>query len=264
MQVRCEVRDQTILWVTLDADGGVAAMDPGSMSALADAWRRLRDDPDIRVAVLTASGDVTFCVGSNLKTFIPLLQSGELDPRDNQEAYMKGITGAVYKPVVAAVNGDCLGGGLEILTCTDIRLTVDHARFGLPECRWGVFPGGGGTVRLMRQLAYVHAMELMLTGAMISAARAREIGLVNSVVAPGMLHEEAHAMATMIAANGPLAVRRIKESAIRSIDLPLDAAYDFESMTGIEVFHSADAGEGLAAFKEKRTPEFRDGAQPRA
>src|SRR3954469_22627739 len=164
-----EVREGGILWLTVDAPDALNALDPESMAALADAWVRLRDDETLRVAVLTGSGERAFCVGSNLKTFIPRLQSGELDPRENQEAYLKGTIGPLPKPIVGAVNGDCLGGGMELLTCTDVRLSVPTARFGLPEPRWGVFPGGGGTVRLSRQIAYVDAMDIMLTGRLVSA-----------------------------------------------------------------------------------------------
>ena len=143
-----EIRDDNILWLTLDDPSAMNAFDPQSMAALGEAWVRYRDDDALRVAVVTGAGERAFSVGSNLKTFIPLLQSGAMNPRDNQEAYMKGSVGLVPKPVIAAVNGDCLGGGMELLTCTDIRLTVPTARFGQPEPRWGLYPGGGGTVRL--------------------------------------------------------------------------------------------------------------------
>jgi enoyl-CoA hydratase len=248
-----EVRDGSILWITLDAP----TFDPGSMAALAQAWVRLRDDDALKVAVVTGSGERAFSYGSNLKTFIPRLQSGEMDPRENQEAYMKGALGPVGKPVVAAVNGDCLGGGMELLTCTDIRLTVPEARFGQPECRWGVFPGGGGTVRLPRQIAYVHAMDILLTGRMLSAQEAVAIGLDNRIVERAELEREALRTARTIAGNGSLAVQRIKQAVWRQADMALDEAYEMESALGVDVFHSDEAREGLAAFAEKREPRFR-------
>jgi enoyl-CoA hydratase/carnithine racemase len=247
-----EVREGGILWLTVDAPDALNALDPASMAALADAWVRLRDDDGLRVAVLTGSGERAFCVGSNLKTFIPRLQSGELDPRDNQEAYMKGSLGPVFKPVIAAVNGDCLGGGMELLTCTDVRLTVGTARFGQPECRWGLYPGGGGTVRLPRQIGYAHAMDILLTGRLITAREALAMGLVNRVVGQSELEPEALSVARLIAANGMLAVRRIKEAVWRQADLPLAAAYELESALGEDVFRSDEAREGLAAFAQKR------------
>jgi enoyl-CoA hydratase len=251
-----EVRDGSILWLTLDEPGAMNAFDPESMAALGQAWVRYREDDALRVAVVTGAGDRAFSVGSNLKTFIPRLQSGEMSPRDNQEAYMKGAVGLVPKPVIAAVNGDCLGGGMELLTCTDIRLTVPTARFGQPEARWGLYPGGGGTVRLPRQIGYVHAMDVLLTGRMLSAQEAVAMGIVNRIVEREHLEDDAMDVARKIAANGPFAVRRIKEAVWRTWDLPLEEAYELESQLGEEVFRSDDANEGLAAFAEKRTPSF--------
>lgn len=243
-----EILDESILWVTLDAPERLNTFDPESMAALARAWARLRDDGALKVAVVTGAGERAFSVGSNLKTFIPRLQSGELDPRENQEAYMKGTLGPVYKPIIAAVNGDCLGGGMELLTCTDLRLSVPHARFGQPECRWNLFPGGGGTVRLPRQVAHVHAMDILLTGRMLKAEEALRIGLINRIVEPADLAGEALALARQVAANGALAVQRIKEAVLRQADLPLADAYELESELGVDVFRSEEAAEGLARF----------------
>jgi enoyl-CoA hydratase len=247
-----EIRDDAILWITLDAPERLNTFDPESMAALARAWMRFRDDGELKVAVITGAGDRAFSVGSNLKTFIPRLQSGEMDPRENQEAYMKGTLGPVYKPIVAAVNGDCLGGGMELLTCTDLRLSVPTARFGQPECRWNLFPGGGGTVRLPRQVAYVHAMDILLTGRMLSADEAVRIGLINRIVEPAALEDEALALARQVAANGTLAVQRSKESVLRGADLPLAEAYELESELGVDVFRSEEAAEGLARFAARR------------
>lgn len=255
--IREELRGDCVLWLTLDDPVALNAFDPEAMAALARAWARLRDDDALKVAVVTGAGERAFSVGSNLKTFIPRLQSGEMDPRDNQEAYMKGSPGPVFKPIVAAVNGDCLGGGLELLTCTDIRLTVPEARFGQPECRWGVYPGGGGTTRLPRQIGYVHAMDILLTGRLLSAEEALAVGLVNRLVERDALEAEAMRVARTIAGNGTLAVQRIKEAVWRQADLPLGEAYELESQLGEDVFHSEEAREGLAAFAEKRDPSFR-------
>ena len=260
--IREEVRDGSIFWLTLDAPASLNAFDPESMAGLARAWTRLRDDESLRVAVVTGAGERAFSVGSNLKTFIPRLQSGEMDPRENQEAYMKGSLGPVFKPIVAAVNGDCLGGGMELLTCSDIRLSVPGARFGQPECRWGVFPGGGGTVRLPRQIPYVHAMDILLTGRLLSAEEARAMGVINRIVEPEQLEDEALELARVIAGNGSLAVQRIKEAVWRRADLPLDEAYELESTLGEGVFRSDEAHEGLAAFAEKRDPAFRRSLVP--
>ena len=255
-----DVREQHILWLTLDEPAALNAFDPESMAALARSWSRFRDDDELRVAVVTGAGDKSFSVGSNLKTFIPRLQSGELDPRDNQEAYLKGAIGPISKPIIGAVNGDCLGGGMELLTCTDVRISVPTARFGLPEPRWGVFPGGGGTVRLSRQIAYVDAMDIMLTGRLVSAEEAVAMRIINRIVPAEALEDEAMKVARMIAGNGSLALRRIKESVYRGADLPLADAYELESELGVDVFRSDEAKEGLAAFAEKREPAFRHAA----
>ncbi|MCW2993385.1 MAG: Enoyl-CoA hydratase/isomerase, partial [Conexibacter sp.] len=254
MAVRVEVREDVVLWITLDAPEALNAFEPESMAAMADAWARLRDEPELRAGVITGAGERAFCVGSNLKSFIPRLQSGELGPRDNEGCYLKGPAGPVYKPVIAAVNGDCLGGGLELLTCADLRLSVPTARFGLPECRWGVYPGGGGTSRLPRQIAYVHAMDMLLTGRLVPAGEALSMGLVNRIVERDALDDAALDLALQVAGNGTLAVQAIKEAVARGADLPLEEAYVLESDLGAAVFRSAEAAEGLAAFAEKREP----------
>jgi enoyl-CoA hydratase len=149
---------------------------------------------------------------------------------------------------------------MELLTCTDLRLSVPTARFGQPECRWGVFPGGGGTVRLPRQIATIDALDILLTGRMLTADEAVAMRLVNRLVPSARLEAEAMALARRIAGNGPLAVARILEAVRRQADLPLALAYRLESELGDEVFRSAQAAEGLAAFAQKRAPAFADGA----
>lgn len=255
--IRTEVREGVYFWITLDEPGALNALDPDSMAALGEAWVRFRDDDELLVAIVTGAGERAFTVGSNLKTFVPRLQNGEMDPRENQEAYMKGELGPVFKPVIAAVNGDCLGGGTELLTCTDIRISVPGARFGLPEARWAVFPGGGGTTRLPRQIGYARAMDMLLTGRMVPAEEAKEIGLINEIVEPDRLEARASEIAREIAGNGTVAVRKIKESVWRQMDLPLEEAYELESALGLEAFHDEQAKEGMAAFTEKRDPDFR-------
>jgi enoyl-CoA hydratase len=252
-----EIKDDVVLWITFDAPQALNAFDPDEMAAIAKAWERFRDDDDLLVAVIRGAGERSFSVGSNLKTFIPRLNSGELHPAENQEAYHKGTLGPILKPIIAAVNGDCLGGGMEMLTTTDIRLTAPHARFGLPEPRWGVFPGGGGTTRLPRQMPYAWAMEILLTGAMIDAEEALRIGLVNRIVAADELDAEAQRLALQIASNGPRAIRAIKESVLRGLAMSLEDAYVFETELVVDVFQTDEAREGLAAFAEKREPSFR-------
>jgi len=252
-----EVKDDVVLWVTFDSPESLNAFDPDEMAAIARAWERFRDDDDLLVAVVRGAGERSFSVGSNLKTFIPRINSGELSPAENQEAYHKGSLGPILKPIIGVVNGLCLGGGMELLTTTDIRLAAPHARFGLPEARWGVFPGGGGTTRLPRQMPYAWAMEILLTGAMFDADQALRMGLINRIVESDRLDAEAQALALQIASNGPQATRAIKDSVINGLEMSLADAYVYETELVSEVFQTDEAREGLAAFAEKREPSFR-------
>lgn len=252
-----DIKDDVVLWITFDNQEALNAFDPDEMAAIGRAWERFRDDDELLVAVVRGAGERSFSVGSNLKTFIPRLNSGEMHPAENEEAYHKGKLGQIFKPIIAAVNGHCLGGGMEMLTTTDIRLSVPHASFGLPEPRWGVFPGGGGTTRLPRQMPFPWAMEILLTGDMIDAEEALRIGLINRIVPAAELDAEAQKLALRIADNGPRAIRAIKESVLRGLEMPLADAYLYETELVVDVFQDEEAKEGLAAFAEKRRPDFR-------
>lgn len=254
--IRTEVREENILWITFDDPESRNAMDAETMQELADTWRRFADDDSLRVAVITGAGEKSFCAGANLKKLVPKIQAGELKAADNQEAYMKGELAPVDKPVIAAINGDCMGGGFEVMLSTDIRITADHARFGLPEVNWGLFPGGGGTVRLPRQVPRAIAMEIMMSGEFFDADRAYEIGLVNKVVPAAELEDAALAMAKRIGRNGPIAVQRVKASVREGIDLPIAEAFNRELDLADQVFADDEAAEGLKAFAEKRQPNF--------
>lgn len=254
--IRSEVREENILWITFDDPESRNAMDAETMQELAETWRRFADNDALRVAVITGAGEKSFCAGANLKKLVPKIQAGELRAADNQEAYMKGDIEPVDKPVIAAINGDCMGGGFEVMLSTDVRIAADHARFGLPEVNWGLFPGGGGTVRLPRQVPHAIAMEIIMSGEFFDAVRAYEIGLVNRVVPYAELEEAALAMARRIGRNGPLAVKRVKASVREGIDLPIADAFNRELEIADQVFADDEAAEGLNAFAEKRLPKF--------
>ena len=162
----------------------------------------------------------------------------------------------LYKPVIAAVNGFAIAGGMEIVQATDIRITSENARFGLQEAKWGLFPLGGSTVRLPRQVPYCRAMEIMLTGELIDAEEALRIGLINRVVPADRLMSEVEKIADRIIRNGPLSLRNIKKSVINCMGLTIEEGLDLEYRLGQEVFHSRDAREGPLAFMEKREPAF--------
>lgn len=240
------------------------AINPEMMVRLADAWTEFQGDDALRVAVLTGNGD-TFCAGADLGRLIPLLTKARApedewdrrlldDPTIFQRAILRRFE--LWKPVIAAVNGAALAGGCEILQATDIRLAAPEASFGLPEPKRGIVPGGGSLVRLVRQIPYVRAMQILLTGDPLPAQTALEVGFVNEIVPREKLVERAFEIAARIAENGPLAVRKIKEVAIRSQGRPWDEAFQIEDEASREVMRSSDAREGPRAFMEKRKANF--------
>jgi enoyl-CoA hydratase len=254
-----------IAWLTMNRPQRRNALSPQMMVQMAEAWVDFRDDPAMRVAILTGAGDISFCAGADLQLLIPLM-SGARQPENEwdhrlladmtmmQKALLRDFE--LYKPVIAAVNGFALAGGTEILQATDIRLATPKATFGLSETKRGIIPAGGSLVRLARQIPYCKAMEILLTGDPISAEEAWRIGLINEIVPQEQLMERAVAFAQRIAANGPLAVRQCKEVVIRSSGLPLQEAYQIENEAAAKVYTSKDAMEGPLAFMEKRPPRF--------
>ena len=242
------------------------AINPEMLCRLADAWQDVNDDPEVRVAILTGTGDEAFCAGADLDRLVRMMQGlrppeTEFDERIKNDVSLiyKGLLRNydVYKPIIAAVRGFCVAGGLEILNCTDIRVAADDAQFGLAEVKWSLFPMGGSTVRLPRQIAFPLAMEILLTGERISAAEAHRIGLVNKVVPASQVMAEARRYADIINANGPLAVQAVKRSALAGLGVPTAKALEQELEIGIPVSMSEDAREGPKAFKEKRKPVFK-------
>jgi enoyl-CoA hydratase len=242
------------------------AINPEMLCRLADAWQDINDDPDVRVGILTGAGDKAFCAGADLDKLIRMMQGlrppeTEFDERikNDYTIIYKGLLRnfQVTKPLIAAVRGFCVAGGTEILTCTDIRIAGDDARFGLAEVKWSLFPMGGSTVRLPRQISYCNAMEILLTGEQLSAERALQMGLINKVVAPAQVMPEAIRYADILRANGPLAVQAVKRSVLAGIGLPPEQALEKEMEIGIPVSISEDCKEGTKAFKEKRKPMFK-------
>ena len=164
----------------------------------------------------------------------------------------------LYKPIVAAINGTCVAGGMEMLGGCDLRIAADTATFGVMEPKRGLFAGGGTTVRLPRQIPYPAAMELLLCADQVPAQRAYEMGLLNEVCAPGDVMERALDYARRITANGPFAVRKTKESVLTGLAVDMKEAYRIESSLSSEVFSSEDAVEGPRAFAEKRPPVWKN------
>lgn len=255
MPVRYEVRNRVAL-ITLDRPEAMNALDPPMLFGLAEAWDRAEEDDDVWVVVVTGAGTEAFCVGADLKVTIPATTGAEgVEPVRFPNMARTLLRGRFYpKPVVAAVNGHCIAGGLEMLLSTDLRYAGTGASFALQEVKWGLFPLAGSTVRLPRQIPYCRAMELLLVGDRVGAAEALAMGLVNEVVDDPLAR--ALEVAERITQNGPVAVRKIKESVVRGLGMSMDLAYAEELRLGAEVFASDDAKEGPAAFAEKRDPRF--------
>lgn len=256
MPVTFTLDDDGIAVITIDRPERLNAMDAEHYRALSDAWVRVRDDAAVRVAVITGAGDRAFTVGADIKSFLtapPQLSEMWLTQRDL--LLNRGLE--VWKPVIAAVNGMCLGGGMTLLFATDIRIAASHANFSLAEVKRGIIPGNGGTQRALAQLPHAIAMEMLLTGEPIDAEVALRHGLVNRVVPREALMEAALAMARRVAANAPLAVQAAKELALRSRDMDLASGLRLEQLINRMLQFSEDAAEGPRAFAEKRPPTFR-------
>ena len=241
------------------------ALSPEMLVRMAEAWRTVRDDPAIRVAVLTGAGQRAFCAGADLGRLIPLLTrqrppDDEWDDKllSDRAAFGDGLLrGFVLdKPVIAAINGDALAGGTELVLATDLRIAAEGVTLGLTEVARGLIPGGGGVSRLPQQVPYCKAMEILLLGESISVEEAWRIGLVNETVPRADVGGRARQMAERIASNGPLAVQAVKYAVRRSSGLSLPEALTIETDAGRPVFRSRDAIEGPLAFMEKRDPNF--------
>ena len=253
--------------ITIDRPEARNSLDLYHFRDLANAWRRFRDDPDDWVAIITGV-EGHFMSGADLKTYIPQVTKlqkeiaagdvKEIDGcrlSDGTYAVLRNVK--IYKPIIAAVDGPCVAGGMEMLGGIDIRLATDRATFGVMEPKRGLFAGGGTTVRLPRQLAYPAAMEFLLTAEAFPASRALELGLLNEIVSGTDLQERALWWAGRITVNAPLAVQATKESVLRGLAVDQREAYKIETELAGKVFSSDDAKEGPKAFAEKRDPEWK-------
>jgi E-phenylitaconyl-CoA hydratase len=255
MSVDLELTEGIAL-VRINRPDALNALDESAYAQLSGAWAEVRDNSDIRAAVVTGAGDRAFCVGADIKTYLgrerPL---SELWQTQRGQLLNRGIE--LWKPVIAAVNGLCLGGGMTLLLATDIRLAVPQAKFGLPEVKRGVIAANGGTQRVLEQLPYALAMELLLTAETWDAQRAERWGLVNRIVPPAALIEEAMKTAALVVANAPLAVQATKELAIRSRDMERSVGLRMEQAM-LEILRKTDdAAAAAAAFRDRTTPCFK-------
>jgi len=255
MSIDLKVDDTGVALITINRPERRNAFDLEHYQQISRAWERVRDDPQIRVAIITGAGDKAFSSGADLKTFVgrkAAMSDFWLTQKD--QLLNRGLE--VWKPVIAAVNGYCVGGGMTLLLATDIRIAVPHATFALAEVKRGIIAANGGTQRCIAQLPYAIAMEVLLTGDAIGAATAERWGLINKVVPPERLLDEAMAYARRIAANAPLAIQATKELAVKAPELGLAAGLRMEQFTNKLLSATADAREGALAFQEKRPAQF--------
>lgn len=251
--------------VTLDRPEKANSLDPPTLRALAEAWRRIAGDPEIRCAVLTGAGDRVFCAGMDMTTTIPISQRfarGEPIDAESFEGLRSVATALLAgfdlgKPLVCAINGHARAGGFDLMLAAEIRYAVPHATFALEEVALGLYPTGNATVLLPRQVGWVHAHELLLTARPIDAQRAAAIGLVNEVVPAAKLLPTALVTADAIAGNAPLAVRETRRGLREILPLSLEEAYRRQEEIGRPLRATEDAREAQRAFVEKRKPVWR-------
>lgn len=248
--------EEGIAVVTVNRPDKLNALNAQVLDELEDAFKRAFEDDSVCVVILTGAGDKAFVAGADIGEIAELNgTTGKVFAKRGQRLLNMIETGP--KPVIAAVNGYALGGGNEIAMACHIRIASKTAKFGQPEVKLGVIPGYGGTQRLPRLVGRGMALELILTGDMIDAERAHQIGLVNRVVEPERLLEEAKTLARRIMSNGPFAVRASIEAVNRGLNLPLNEGLLIEADLFADCCATEDKNEGTKAFLEKRKPSFK-------
>jgi len=261
MAILYEKKDKIAI-ITINRPEAMNAIDPETSEELGKAWVDFRDDPNLWVGILTGAGEKAFSAGADLKTMIPMLAKlSTIERREREEKFpgLGGITRGlnIWKPIIAAINGFCLAGGLEMALSCDLRVAAEHANFGLMEVSRGIIPGAGGTQRLPRMIPIAKAMEMILMAQRIDAQEALRLGLVNRVVPLADLMPTAMKMAEAISQNAPLAVRAAKEAIIRGLSTTLEEGLRLESVLQSYLLKTEDAVEGPKAFAEKRKPQFK-------
>lgn len=258
-------RDGAVAVLTFNRPERRNAISPEVACRFADAMDEIAGDDTIRAIVLTGAGDLAFCSGGDLALSLPLLSGARApetdwdrrfltDARVHERTAMRGFE--MPKPIVAAVNGPCMAGGMEILLATDIRLAAPHASFALPEAARGVIPFAGALARLPRQVPYAVAMEMLVANVPLSAERALQHGLINAIHPVAELRAAAIDMANRIAGHAPVSVQAIKTTVTRAMGRTLAEGYALEDAAKAEVMATEDAREGPRAFMEKRPPKY--------
>jgi enoyl-CoA hydratase len=246
-------KDGAVGVVTLNRPQALNALSYGLVKDLSLAMQELDQDPEVRAIVVTG-GEKVFAAGADIKE---MADRGPFDERIQERLAYRDKINKITKPVIAAVSGFALGGGCELAMSCDIIIASENARFGQPEVNLGIIPGSGGTQRLTHVLGKHRAMELVLTGDMLSASDAERLGLVNRVVPAELVLEEAKNVAKKIATKPALAIKAAKEAVLKAANAPLDEGLEFERKSFYLLFASEDRSEGMKAFLEKRKAEFK-------
>ncbi|MEE9203078.1 MAG: enoyl-CoA hydratase-related protein [Dehalococcoidia bacterium] len=244
-----------VAYFTFNRPEALNAFNPDQVQEFSQALIDFRDGDAVWVGIVTGMGERAFCAGADIKTLLPKLQGEWSAPGAMPPNIMRGLE--VYKPMIAAINGFALGGGLEVALACDIRIASEKAAFGVPEVKLGLVPGWGGCSRLPRVIPSALAAQMLLTGDPIPAQEAYRIGLVNQVVSPEELMPTAEKWAERLCGPGPLAVRKAKEVMVKTQEMSLtqSLALEWDGIQGL--YNSQDATEGINAFVEKRKAEFK-------
>jgi enoyl-CoA hydratase len=258
-------RDGHIATLTMNRPEVKNAINMEMLCRLHDAWDMVDADDGVRCVILAGAGS-DFCAGADLDKLVARSMAG-LPPEDEFEERIRADYTIIFsgllrdrqvkKPVIAAIEGYCVAGGTEILQGTDIRIAGEGSTFGVTEAKWSLYPQGGSVIRLRRQIPYTKAMEMLLTADMYPAEEALSFGLIGRVVPKGSALTVAREVAARVAANGPVAVQKIKEAVIATECLPEKEALAVDFRIGQQVYATEDAREGPRAFKEKRPPVFK-------
>jgi E-phenylitaconyl-CoA hydratase len=248
--------DGRLALITINRPEAMNALNNAVRHGLVDAFSRLRDDPDLWVGIITGAGERAFSAGADLVEMSRRRSEQVADSfwEFTEPGPTRGLDPG--KPIIAAINGYCLAGGLELALACDIRIAAEHAQFGLTEVSRGIIPGSGGTQRLPRLIGLGAALELMYTADRIPASEALRLGLVNRVIPAADVMPESRRLAERICQNAPLAVRAVREAATRGLQMPLDQGLRIESFLSRIIRDTEDSREGPRAFAEKRTARF--------
>ena len=241
--------------ITINRPEAMNSLSMGVARGLNEALLDFRDDDNLWVGIITGAGEKAFCAGADIKDTLPFMRENRNRPWAFPPNTMRGLE--IWKPLIAAVNGMALGGGLELALSCDIRVVSEKARFGTPEVNVGLLPGWGGTQRLPRMMPMGKAAEMLLMGKLIDAAEAYRLGLVNVVVPPDQVMATAREWAEVILQAAPLAVRAAKEAMLRGYSMSLEDGLRLESNLVSQISATDDFNEGITAFVEKRKPDYK-------